>query len=447
MAILSDINVRYNGHSNRKFYVDILAIAFGISSWISINGLWVELPLLVEQLPESWSLASYLSIIVQFANLGPLTIGLLRWICHEKIPIAWIIVGLLLMGSASSSLLVSFWDRTSVFGGQDHSTALFVLVFFLSLVDCTSSVLFLPFMGVFKEIYLNSYLVGEGLSGFIPSLAALAQGVGGNPYCDNVTYIDGNGTFISNETVKVVPAPRFSVDIFFGFLTCMMVISLFAFLLLNFWPGCTEEHAENRLMVATHDELENQRSQSPSPSTKSIENGNLNMSKRPIFLLLLIQSFVCFISNGAFPSIQTYSCLPYGNLVYHLSVTLNAMVNPAMAFFSFFVPCTKLKSILALTGVGTLLSFFLLATALTSPGMLGGQSIGGTFTVLSWIIYGGLFSYVKISIAGICRQTSNSALFWCGAVTQIGSAFGALLMFILVNVASGIFTAYYVTCE
>ena len=93
MAILSDINVRYNGHSNRKFYVDILAIAFGISSWISINGLWVELPLLVEQLPESWTLASYLSIIVQFANLGPLTVGLLRWICHEKIPIAWIIVG------------------------------------------------------------------------------------------------------------------------------------------------------------------------------------------------------------------------------------------------------------------------------------------------------------------------------------------------------------------
>ena len=69
------------------------------------------------------------------------------------------------------------------------------------------------------------------------------------------------------------------------------------------------------------------------------------------------------------------------------------------------------------------------------------------FQVLSWIIYGGLFSYVKISIAGICRQRSNSALFWCGAVTQIGSAFGALLMFILVNVASGIFTAYYVTCE
>ena len=75
----------------------------------------------------------------------------------------------------------------------------------------------------------------------------------------NIIGSENSSFFQSNETVKVVPAPRFSVDIFFGFLTCMMVISLFAFLLLNFWPGCTEEHAENRLMVATHDELENQR--------------------------------------------------------------------------------------------------------------------------------------------------------------------------------------------
>ena len=93
MAILSEFIHDRHGRRNRKFYVDLLAILFGISSWISINGLWVELPLLVEKLPESWSLASYLSIIVQIANLGPLTIGLLRWICHEKIPIAWIIVG------------------------------------------------------------------------------------------------------------------------------------------------------------------------------------------------------------------------------------------------------------------------------------------------------------------------------------------------------------------
>ena len=45
--------------------VDLLAVLFGISSWISINGLWVELPMLVNELPEGWALPSYLSIIVQ----------------------------------------------------------------------------------------------------------------------------------------------------------------------------------------------------------------------------------------------------------------------------------------------------------------------------------------------------------------------------------------------
>ena len=37
------------------------------------TGLWVELPLMVPFLPEGWTLASYLSAIVQIANLGPIT--------------------------------------------------------------------------------------------------------------------------------------------------------------------------------------------------------------------------------------------------------------------------------------------------------------------------------------------------------------------------------------
>ena len=51
-------------------------------------------------------------------------------------------------------------------------------------------------MGVFKDIYLNSYLVGEGMSGFVPSIAALIQGVGGNPYCENITVIDDNNNIV-----------------------------------------------------------------------------------------------------------------------------------------------------------------------------------------------------------------------------------------------------------
>jgi len=45
--------------------VDVLAALFGVASWVAINGLWVELPLLVQALPEGWSLPSYLSVIIQ----------------------------------------------------------------------------------------------------------------------------------------------------------------------------------------------------------------------------------------------------------------------------------------------------------------------------------------------------------------------------------------------
>ncbi len=45
--------------------VYILVMLFAMASWIDVNGLWVELPLLVTELPEGWSLPSYLSIIIQ----------------------------------------------------------------------------------------------------------------------------------------------------------------------------------------------------------------------------------------------------------------------------------------------------------------------------------------------------------------------------------------------
>uniref|UniRef100_A0A8D2L6C8 Riboflavin transporter n=1 Tax=Varanus komodoensis TaxID=61221 RepID=A0A8D2L6C8_VARKO len=56
----------------------LLACIFGTGSWMAINGVWVELPLLVNELPEGWYLPSYLIIIIQLANIGPLFITLMH---------------------------------------------------------------------------------------------------------------------------------------------------------------------------------------------------------------------------------------------------------------------------------------------------------------------------------------------------------------------------------
>ena len=55
-----------------------------------------------------------------------------------------------MVGVVSSILLVFLWDETVTIDGGDYSVALFALVFSLSLVDCSSSVLFLPFMAMFR---------------------------------------------------------------------------------------------------------------------------------------------------------------------------------------------------------------------------------------------------------------------------------------------------------
>ena len=122
-------------------------------------------------------------------------------------------------------------------------------------------------------------------------------------------------------------------------------------------------------------------------------------SKSEFFLLLAIQTYVCFFSNGALPSIQTYSCLPFGNTVYHLAVTLSAMANPVMAFAAFFIPCRKVKYIAMLTGIGSIFGGFILATALYSPNMLLGQTFGGFLTV----------SYYTLSFCYFVNFTSNTS--------------------------------------
>lgn len=62
--------------------------------------------------------------------------------------------------------------------------------------------------------------------------------------------------------------------------------------------------------------------------------------------------------------------------------------------------------------------------------------------VLAWVSFTGVMTYVRVEIANQMREEGQKALFWCGAVTQVGSAVGAVTTFILVNVYM-LFTPYY----
>ena len=141
-----------------------------------LTGTFIQLPLLVEEAPEGWSLPSYLSVMVQIGNLGPIVYTLLQSFAKHKKQDAIMIYALLLVGTLSALLTAFFYNKTAVVFGEKHSVALFALTVFTALNACTSSVLFMPYMGRFKEIYLVTYFIGEGLSGLLPSVVALIQG-------------------------------------------------------------------------------------------------------------------------------------------------------------------------------------------------------------------------------------------------------------------------------
>ncbi|XP_069700255.1 solute carrier family 52, riboflavin transporter, member 3-A isoform X2 [Periplaneta americana] len=476
--------------SNRKFLVDILAILFGISAWISINGMFMQLPLMVQTQPEGWNLPSYLSVIIQIANVGPVLYSISQKLFPGRIKDCWIIYVILSFGTIALLLMGFFYHKTTDIGGSEHSTALFILSFFGALVGCTSSVLFMPFMSNFREIYLISYFVGEGLSGFLPSVVGLIQGVGGNPVC--VPSADN-----SSVVVPYTAPPRFSTQAFFFFLFAMMTLSTVSFFLLNNLRLCESERTDSQprsrapstkysqtlgdgspranrtpdfnpiftvredveaLMkeqdickthhhkcnnTAEHTSAKSDVTSSP-PKTQSLSDTKPKSLSNSVYIYFLVTaSWVCMFGNGIFPSIQSYSCLPYGNVAYHLSVALGSMANPMACFLAFFYPYSSVKTISTLASLSTIITGYIMATALLSPvPPLVNTAAGEALVVISWVAVTGLITYVKVSIASVLRLQEGRALFWCGAVQQMGSAVGAILFFFLINYTK-LFTSYY----
>jgi len=403
------------GLEKRSYLVHFLVIFFGSSAWIAINGLWVQTPLLVNKLPEAWDLPSYIVILTQVANIGPLVYGLLQKY-NVKVSEKMCIHFIMGLGTLCSLLLANLWDQTAVIFGKETSVVLLILTACMAIVDCTSSVLYFPFITLFEPLYLRSLMIGEGLSGLIPSFAAIVQGVGGNKYCVNVTLPDG-----STKMTEAMMEPRFSISTFFYFLTFLAILSWMSFYILT----RISKGKVKRII--------------PSPPSETNLILEQELSNHRMVRLLVIQGFCCFIMNGVLSALSTYSTLPYGNVTYHLATTLNVISGPVAVFLAFFLQTERSyeNPILPLLSIGCFFVGYILFLACSSPAPpLQHHWFGSLLVILSWVTYHGTFSYVKACIAGRLRQSSfngKKALFYYGVATQVGSLLGALFIFTIMN--------------
>ncbi|KAK3103928.1 hypothetical protein FSP39_022980 [Pinctada imbricata] len=330
--------------------VFFFTLCFGIGSWITINGLWVELPSIVPHVPEGWTLPSYLSVIGQIANIGPITVTLIHFFAPGKLKDTVAAYGIIGIGAISCILLSFTWDTTGYIGGSEHSVALLVLVFFTSLADCTSSVVFIPFMSVYKPVYMTALYIGEGMSGLFPGFVALGQGVGQSS-CQNVTKFNQTINMTYYEMEMVYEGLNFPVRDFFFFLCGMMVISGIGFTMLNFLPHCKKEQIQpkpkspsvvsmpyvdstfptpahalrnttNSTDISTYsvlyedahlDRSLSQSAQSDTTDKQDVQEENFaKLSIETKAYLLLIIGVLSFAGNGLLSSTSTYSSLPYG---------------------------------------------------------------------------------------------------------------------------------------
>lgn len=353
--------------AERNVYVDLLAILFGIGSWIGINSVYLQLPLIVSNAPEGWSLPSYMAVVIQIGNIGPFTYTLFQKYSSKKLKDAYVIYVLFAIGCVTAIMMAFFYQQTAYVAGHERSVALLVLVFFFALVGCTSSVLFMPYMGRFREIYLITYLVGEGLSGFLTSIVTLAQGVGGVPQCIPTNSTDGP-KFESFST-----PPRFGTRVFFLFVFAMFVISAIAFVLLNKLKMCKREYAAGTVTDGNDYKYEKSKDIDITPTTDADEQGTpvtedfKELSSLNYRFLMILQGVICLLGNGVIPGIQSYSCLPYGNTAYHLTVTLSAIANPVACFMAVFLPHQSIRQISTLAFLAALVFSYAFVTAVLSP--------------------------------------------------------------------------------
>ncbi|XP_030046115.1 solute carrier family 52, riboflavin transporter, member 2 isoform X1 [Microcaecilia unicolor] len=423
---------------SRDLVTHLLVALFGMGSWVAVNSLWIELPVVVKDLPEGWNLPAYLTVLIAFGNLGPIAVTLTHRFAPELLKEQWLIHGIQALSVLAATFLAVFWQQTVLIGGEVHSLPFLLLGFVLAFLCCTSNVTFLPYMYQFPPAFIRTFFIGQGLSAFFPCVAALGQGIG-QLECRNNSFGNGTEPFYFQE--------KFTATKYFWFIWVLLTISGISFVGLVYW------HQKERDMQrvheqppesSPHDSLESFPLRDSTYTTTDMKE-NMETTVKPtvsspfltwrnIYLLVLLMVSNA-LTNGVLPSVQTYACLPYGTMAYHLSVVLSNIANPVACFIAMFLMCRSMMVLGLISVLGAVVGTYLLVLAALSPcPPLVGNNVGVSLVVISWILFLGLFSYVKVVIGTLLHEAGHVALMWCGAAIQAGSLVGALLMFPMVSI-------------
>ncbi|CAF0984146.1 unnamed protein product [Rotaria sp. Silwood1] len=440
--------------SSRRFHlkaiVYIFVIIFGLGTWTNLAGLWVELPIIVPILPESWQLPAKLTLIINAANIFPILLVFASIIfklntAPFEIPVNFVLL------VTSTTLAVAFaflWDKTAYLFGREQSVCLMCLCFFTAVADCISSTTFIPFLHRYEPLYLNAYFTGEALTALLPALVGISQGIGTS---DCVIPDDK----INQTLIEVHHPPRFSVRTYFLLLSSLPLAALLAFSSLHLMKtGRIEKktaikkskHHQSRIFILmdniqdigiiqntmkTIDKIENQLE----TNKKKIQSTGFATSKPGFFLFIVFQSSAMLY--GICPGLTTFSLNAYSATTFHYTIIANSFAYPIMTLIGAFIPEVSPKSISFLYMTHTIFFVYIFLTAIFSPcPPLVNSILGHIIIFFVWILIYLTGSYIRILMGNYFRKKKDHrGLVWFGLATQIGAFVGSFIIFILTNIS------------
>lgn len=385
----SQVNPTSNALRKRNLYVDALVLLFGISSWIGVNSSYLQMPLIVSTAPEGWALPSYMTIVVQSSNIFSFAYVAYQKFARKKLNDGHLIIATMTMGCASAIGMAFLYGNTMKINGTEHSVAYLIFTFLFATVGTVSSVLFLPYMGRFRECYLVTYMCGQGANGLLSTFMALIQGVGGAQECiPNTNATDGPAY------IPYLPTPNFGTKIFFLFVFSVLVVCTTAFILLNSLDVCKKEHASGSALDGN--EYYYNSEDRHDIATGEIPDNVINLSTFNYWKLIFALFLIGFFGNGIFPGLMSFSALPYGFMAYHLAVTLANVGNATGSLIAQFIPHTSICILDAMVALTVVTGAYIFYVATQSPKPPFQNTNFGCISIVSSFIYCFLLNFNSI---------------------------------------------------
>ena len=392
----------------------LLCAIVGISAWIEINGIFVELGHM-KNLPEGKSMASIIVITVQLGNIFPLIFSLLP----TRPPLRWSMVVVLCFGLASLIFLAICWSQTYFVAGSERSVMLYIGTFIAAGADCLSNLVFWPYVGQFPKSYITAMGTGESMSSAVSAIVSSSQ-----------------------------KAIGFSSSTFFVVLVAIVGLCSVAYAILEvrYAPALCEEAKSNcvysgDIPAACTDN-----------SVTAASGGEALKQTSPIWkdhwTIFAVIASIAFVQNALNPSLLPYASR--GNKEAYLIAQNALFIATPLASLSasFFKPR---KSIVPAICIWVATSIFIIIAASIPGPVIHSQSGHTALLVIVMVCSGASLAYSKVSamlwlrskqlpseygeFAGYNKEFTQRLMTAAGISMQIGSVTGAVSLFLLVQVA------------